>query len=74
MTYQKANLMAVYAIATDGPLDQPNGKRLVEILTQINEFPTCRFRCRIVKTGVYITTDLDHLKLAWHEVENPNRT
>ena len=66
--------MAIYAIATCGPLEQPNEKVLVEILSQINELPTCRFRCCVVKTGVFITTDLDHLKLEWHEVERLNKT
>ena len=59
--------MPIYAKAILGPLEQPNGRTLVRILTQLPDQPFGRYLCREVGTEKPLTIYKQHLELFWME-------
>lgn len=57
--------MPIYAIAIDGPLDQPNRKFYVEVITQLDTLVSGRFKCRELASNHTWELDERKLKLVW---------
>lgn len=59
--------MPLYAKLRLGPSDQPNGYAYVELLTQCNEVPFGRIRCRLLHTNQVVDIYENQLELKWLE-------
>lgn len=59
----------IYAKATMGPLEQPYGIRLVEILMQKEGPPYGHFKCRDLETDKEMVLEASHLKLVYHQAK-----
>jgi hypothetical protein len=61
----------IFAKLVLGPLHQPNGTLIVEVLTQCDDTPFGRFRVRDLKSGHMFDVFEPQLELKWWE--NPNK-
>jgi hypothetical protein len=59
--------MNTYAIATIGPVENPNKKIYVEVVGQYNEGASGRFLCNDLSSGKALEIREHNLKIVWLE-------
>jgi hypothetical protein len=64
----------IYAKAILGPIEQPNGRTIVRILTQLPTPTAGWYACREVGTNKLLTIPINHLELFWMEDHNAPAT